>query len=504
MQGRSTPPYPQLYDADKSDITRFLSDVRQNNLVSSTRRKLAPIKEFFKFLQKEGHRSDNPAEAILLPKSPRRSEDLFALSREEIKRLLNAPSNNFKGRDFGIRDRAMLHFLYSGPKRAELPMVSVQDVDIENRHVKLDGHVVPLRKEAAEAIAAYLRVRPKAKSRALFLTFQHNRITPRQVWCTLKKYVRKAGLNEKTSIETLRATFAVHALEDEVYFIDILSGLGNVDATTLLDYAKLVKPRPKPVEGGPSEVLTTVTPFVKFTECARDIRESAVSAVLKYVDGDKDAPVDAKRTLEAHVKRLADNWPSITAQSAFTSLKRHVHFSQIQDYKDILNKDLPALEAAALQTLSVSQQKKDEVGFITLLHARVIQSSLRHYEDGDYREAVLNAMLALTETIREKSGLDGDGVGLASKVFKPEDPVLVFSEVQTISGRDEHEGFHKLMLGAFQGVRNPKSHRSISDLTAQSAAQYLVFISLLIRRVEEATRATAGVTGLRRKAKSSA
>ncbi|MGZ3522904.1 MAG: TIGR02391 family protein [Vulcanimicrobiaceae bacterium] len=135
---------------------------------------------------------------------------------------------------------------------------------------------------------------------------------------------------------------------------------------------------------------------------------------------------------------------------------------------------------------------------------RPLHRVTRHYEDGDYREAVLNAMLALTETIREKSGLDGDGVGLASKVFKPEDPVLIFNEVQTISGRDEHDGFHKIMLGAFQGVRNPKSHRSISDLTAQSAAQYLVFISLLIRRVEEATKAKAGVTELRRKAKSTA
>lgn len=487
MEERSTGPFLKLYDADRNDINRFLSSVRHNNTINSTRRKLAPIKEFFRFLQKEGYRADNPAETVHLPKSPRRTEELFALSREEMQRLLNAPSENFSLRDFGIRDRAMLHFLYSGPKRAELPSVTVQDVDVKNRQIKLNGRVVPLTKQAANAIAAYIEVRPKVKSRALFLTNANKPITVRQVWVVLKKYVRKAGLNEKTGIETLRASYAAHALEDAtVPLLDIFNALGNVDGNTLLGYAKLAKPRPKTVEEAPNEVLTSVTPFVKFTECARDIRELTVATILKHSEGNKNAPAEAKRTLEAHVKRLADNWPSIAAEPSFISLKRHVHFSHIQDYNDILNRDLPGLEAAALRTLSVSQQKKEEVGFISLLHPKVIQSSLRHYEDQDYREAVLNAMLALTETIRERSALDGDGVPLVSRVFKPEEPVLTFSDVRSITGRDEHEGFHKIMLGAFQGVRNPKSHRLFSDLTAQSAAQYLVFISLLVRRVEEA------------------
>jgi len=142
----------------------------------------------------------------------------------------------------------------------------------------------------------------------------------------------------------------------------------------------------------------------------------------------------------------------------------------------------------ALNTLNDTQEKKEELGFIGLLHPKVIQASLGHYEREDYREAVLNAMLALTETIREKTGLDTDGVPLVSQVFKPEEPILTFADTRTISGRDEHKGFHKIMLGAFEGVRNPKSHRMFSDLTALTAAQYLVFISLLVRRVEGASK----------------
>lgn len=44
----------------------------------------------------------------------------------------------------------------------------------------------------------------------------------------------------------------------------------------------------------------------------------------------------------------------------------------------------------------------------------------------------------------------------------------------------------QIYKGVYQGVRNPKSHTLIHDLTAHKAAQYLVFISLMARRVDEA------------------
>jgi uncharacterized protein (TIGR02391 family) len=257
----------------------------------------------------------------------------------------------------------------------------VGDFNPTKRSLRVGSRSVPLTQDAASAISAYLRVRKPSGERALFLSERDNPIAKRHAWTLVKKYIRECGLRDKTSPEILRASYAVHALEDGVYVLDVLSALGNVSIGTLQEYAKL----------------------------------------------------------------------------AYTGFGEKAH-------------------------------KKEEVGFIGLLHPKIIQSSLRHYEDGFYRVAVLDAMLALTETIREKSGLDGDGVKLVSAVFRPENPILLFSERTTISGRDDHDGFHLIMLGAFQGIRNPKSHLSTSDLTEQTAAQYLVFISLLVRRVEEARR----------------
>jgi hypothetical protein len=44
----------------------------------------------------------------------------------------------------------------------------------------------------------------------------------------------------------------------------------------------------------------------------------------------------------------------------------------------------------------------------------------------------------------------------------------------------------QIFKGAYQGIRNPKAHSLTHDLTAMKAAQYLVFASLLARRIDEA------------------
>lgn len=398
LEKRSEPPYYRLYDATKNDVNRFLSLLRENNNINSTNQKLAAIKGFYQFLQREAYRRDNPAEQIELPKRSKGYEREFVLKRDEIRKLLNAPSRNLKWRDFGVRDRAILHFYYSGPRRKELLDVRLNDVDLENREMTLNGRIVRLTENAADAVGAYLRVRPNVNETALFLTNANTPLSIRQAWAIIKKYVKQCKLNPKTDIETLRASYAVHALEDGVWFMDVLSSLGNVTSTILQNYARLANVNRRNADRSVSEALT------------------------------------------------------------------------------------------ALSTLEDTQQKKEKIGFISLLHPAVIDTSLRHYDDADYREAVLNAMLALTETIRERTGLHEDGAALVSKVFKPENPLLVFADTNTITGADEHRGFHKILLGAFEGVRNPKSHRLFSDLTANTAAQYLVFISLLVRRVEGATK----------------
>jgi len=43
----------------------------------------------------------------------------------------------------------------------------------------------------------------------------------------------------------------------------------------------------------------------------------------------------------------------------------------------------------------------------------------------------------------------------------------------------------QIFKGAYQGIRNPKAHSMTHYQTAMKAAQYLVFASLLARRIDE-------------------
>lgn len=124
--------------------------------------------------------------------------------------------------------------------------------------------------------------------------------------------------------------------------------------------------------------------------------------------------------------------------------------------------------------------------FQFLLHPEIARHALQQYKDGHLRDAVLNSIIAVFDLIREKTGLKDDGDKLIGKAFSLEKPCLVLSEIESVSGKDDQKGFIQIFKGSYQGIRNPKAHSLTHDLTPLKAAQYLVFASLLARRVDEA------------------
>jgi len=121
-----------------------------------------------------------------------------------------------------------------------------------------------------------------------------------------------------------------------------------------------------------------------------------------------------------------------------------------------------------------------------LLHPAVVASSYDHFQNGHLRDAVLNAIVAVFDLIRERTQIDADGSVLVNRAFSLTDPYLVLSELGTESGQNDQKGFIQLFNGSYQGIRNPKAHSLNHDLTETKASQYLVHASLLARRVSEA------------------
>jgi uncharacterized protein (TIGR02391 family) len=134
----------------------------------------------------------------------------------------------------------------------------------------------------------------------------------------------------------------------------------------------------------------------------------------------------------------------------------------------------------------VDQLQENIEDFRVLLHPVITEHALRQYDNGHLRDAVLNSIIGVFDLIRSKTGLKEDGDRLIGKAFSLDDPYLILSDIETESGQNDQKGFMQILKGSFQGIRNPKAHSLAHDLTRVKAAQYLVFASLLARRIDEA------------------
>ena len=109
----------------------------------------------------------------------------------------------------------------------------------------------------------------------------------------------------------------------------------------------------------------------------------------------------------------------------------------------------------------------------------------KHYEAGDQRGAILDAMLCLSNTIRDASGLDGDGTALVGEAFGKDVPLLKLSPLVTQSDKDVQKGTLQLLVGLYMAIRNPRSHGVVPE-SAEDTKAILLFINYLLRRVKAA------------------
>ena len=156
------------------------------------------------------------------------------------------------------------------------------------------------------------------------------------------------------------------------------------------------------------------------------------------------------------------------------------------DCRDSHEDDIPGIGKRAEKHLLKNAHKKQTLGFEDLLHPIILEYAYQQFRNGHLRDAVLNSVIAVFEYIRSRTGLEADGENLVGQVFSLENPQLILSDLSSESGQNDQKGFIQIFKGAYQGIRNPKAHTLVHDLTEEKAAQYLIFASLLARRVEEA------------------
>ncbi|WP_153556212.1 tyrosine recombinase XerC [Roseimaritima sediminicola] len=236
---------PAVDRLSPQDLRAFQAALQQAEYARSTiSRKLASMRSFYRFAQRQGLADTNPAKPL---RNPRRQRKLpHVLSNEEMGRLLGTPPGTDPA---GLRDRALLEVMYSaGLRVSELVGLCDGDLDYEQQIVTVRGkgrkeRISPLGSYAIEALERYEAVRERdAKENdlgleaAVFVNRFGRRLSTRSVGRMLEKYLAIAGLDTRTSPHTLRHSFATHLLDRGADIRSVQELLGHKSLVTTQIY----------------------------------------------------------------------------------------------------------------------------------------------------------------------------------------------------------------------------------------------------------------------------
>ncbi len=249
--------------ARTADLRAYIEDLSRRGLRAATAaRRLSAIRQLYRFLYAEGHRTDDPAAVLEGPKRQRALPKILSVA--EVDRLLAAASRCDAEAPPAIRLRAarlgcLLEILYAtGLRVSELVALPITAARRDARVIVVRGkgnkeRLVPLNDAARRAAANYFALLGAAgrdaKSKWLFPSFgQSGHLTRQHPGRELKSLARAAGLRaDKVSPHVLRHAFASHLLHNGADLRVVQALLGHSDISTTQIYTHVLEERLKAV-----------------------------------------------------------------------------------------------------------------------------------------------------------------------------------------------------------------------------------------------------------------
>ena len=129
-----------------------------------------------------------------------------------------------------------------------------------------------------------------------------------------------------------------------------------------------------------------------------------------------------------------------------------------------------------------SFEKKSPNAFVLdFLHSKLVEKCADHFLAEKYDDCILNATKAVEVAVRDAAGLTNTdiGVNLMRKTFKPDNPILKYSNTTA-----EQEAVMHLFSGFIGVFKNPHSHRFLEIRDPLTAFEILSFANHLLNLVE--------------------
>jgi integrase/recombinase XerD len=232
---------------DAALLQAYMANLQRTGLAARTAsRRLSALRQFHRFLLREGMRGDDPTTLLDAPRLPRTLPKY--LSEQEVEALLDAAAR-LSGRR-GAVARAALEILYAtGLRVSELLALPRRALAGDAAVLLVRGkggkeRIVPLSEKAKQA-AGELVTQQDKDSRHLFPGRDPRRALTRQAFFLLLKDVAlSAGLDPaRVSPHVLRHSFASHLLSHGADLRSLQLLLGHADIATTQIYTHVLAER---------------------------------------------------------------------------------------------------------------------------------------------------------------------------------------------------------------------------------------------------------------------
>jgi site-specific recombinase XerD len=180
--------------------------------------------------------TSSKAQSIKMPKKEKKSKTY--LRPDEYNKLLAAAGGS--PRDFAI----LQLFLQTGIRVSELIAITIDDLELEARTIKIHGkgnkeRPVFLEKKSLQALKSYLERRPESVDPHLFLNYEGSGLSIRGVRKMVDKYLGAASITKPISCHGLRHTFATNKAARGMNAYQLQKLMGHEKITTSQEYVHL-------------------------------------------------------------------------------------------------------------------------------------------------------------------------------------------------------------------------------------------------------------------------